>query len=146
MKSKVIEELESYIFDCQYFLEKSKDAESIKKEIDKTLHRINDMKLKNFDTKEVEGRLGILIENQAKYEKSLQRLIVGKEDVEHRIENIPQPYKNILFLKYIKGNSFDDIALKMHYSAKRIYQLHKEGIRIYTQYAEQTSVPLISKN
>ena len=146
MKSKAIEELDSYIFDCQYFLEKSKDTESIKKEIDKTLHRINDMKLKNFDTKEVEGRLDILIENQAKEEKSLQRLIVKKEDVEHRIENIPQPYKNILFLKYVKGNSFDEIAKKMHYSTKRIYQLHKEGIGIYKQYAERLSVPEIIKN
>lgn len=146
MKSKVMEELESYIFDYQYFLEKSKDIDKLKKEIDNMLYKINDMKLKKFDTQDAEEQLNILVLNHSKENKSLQRLIVQREKIENRIEEVPQPYKNILYLKYIKGNSFEEIAKKMHYSTKRIYQLHKEGIKIYTQYVEEISVPEISKN
>ena len=146
MKDKKLEELESYVYDNQYFLEKSKDVDNLKKDIGTILYRINDMKLKNIDTREIESRLNILFENQAKEEKFLQRLVVKKEEIEHRIDDMPQPYKNILFLKYIKGNSFDEIAKKMHYSTKRIYQLHKEGVKIYIKSAEYTSVPEISKN
>ena len=146
MKDKKLEELESYVYDNQYFLEKSKDVDNLKKDIDTILYRINDMKLKNIDTREIESRLNILFENQSKEERFLQRLVVKKEEIERRIDDMPQPYKNILFLKYIKGNSFDEIAKKMHYSTKRVYQLHKEGVKIYIKLAEYTSVPEISKN
>lgn len=146
MKSELINKLESYIYDYQYFLEKSKDVDNIKKEIDTLMSRRNDMKLKNMCTDELDRRMDFLIENQTKEEKNMSKLIIQKEEIEIRVEDMPQPYKNILFLKYIKGNSFDEIAKKMHYSTKRIYQLHKEGVEIYVQLVEQLNVPEISKS
>ena len=44
--------------------------------------------------------------------------------------SLEQPYRNILFYRYIKFMTFDEIALKMNYSTPRIYQLHDHAIEL----------------
>ncbi len=47
--NSIIEELESYIYDHQYYLEKKKDVETLKVELDKLIRKIHDMKAKCYD-------------------------------------------------------------------------------------------------
>ncbi len=49
------------------------------------------------------------------------------------INNLDQPHKNILYFKYIKSLTFDEIALKMCYSTPRIYQLHSTALDLISQ-------------
>lgn len=143
----IIKELESYKYDVQYFMEKSKDIEKLKKEIEKSYTRLVEMQDKKIDTTELNKQLEKIIDKQTLEEEALLNILTKKQKIEKQIDSLPQPYKNVFFLRYISGNSFDEIALKMSYSTKRIYQLHKEGIKIYISLFESnTSVPIISTN
>ena len=65
----------------------------------------------------------------------IEKLIEESEQIVNKLKlkmnKIDQPYKNILFLRYINGKSYDDIAFITHYSTARIFQLHREAVDIY---------------
>ena len=86
-----------------------------------------------IDLKEIE-------EEQIKEEESLLEMIKKKHQIEERIDKLQQPYKSVLLYRYISLYSFGEIAKKMNYSTKRIYQLHQEGIEIYVKsYSDDVS-------
>ena len=128
---ELIKELKNYKYEVQYFLEKSKDIDKLKNEIEKSYARLIQMKEKNIDTKDIHKQLNKIIEKQSKEENALLNILTKKQKIERQIENLPQPFKNVIFFRYICGYSFDTIASKMNYSTKRIYQLHNEGLQIY---------------
>lgn len=119
--NSLVVDLESYKFDYQYFLEKSDDLKALKKKIENLFVQLNDMRIKKQDTKEINEKLQIIIKQQDVEQKKLLKLLSKKQKIEKRIEKLPQPYRNVFFLRYIRGNSFDEIAAKMNYSTKRIY-------------------------
>ncbi len=132
-KEPHIKDLKNYKYDYQYYREKFKDVENLKQDVSLSLSRLNDMKIKKYDTTELDSKIKKLLEKQSLEEDALIKIMTKKQEIENRIENMPQPYKNILFLKYIRDNTFDEIASKMSYSNKRIYQLHKEALDIYLE-------------
>ena len=146
-QKQIIKELENYKYDFQYYQEKSKEIEKLKLEIQKSYERIQDMMQNKIDTTELNIQLQQIINKQSKEEDFLLSILNKKQEIENRIASLDQPYKNIFFMKYINLNTFDEIALKMNYSTKRIYQLHKKGLRIYCElYSKQEIVPEISKS
>ncbi len=52
------------------------------------------------------------------------------EFVDEMLQSLNPPMRNVLYFKYVKNHSYQDISLKMNYSIARIYQLHKEAIII----------------
>lgn len=138
MKKELIKELEDYKYEYQYFIEKSKEIEKLKQEIQKSFTRLRELKQTDFDVNDLNAQIKIILDKQSKEENALLSILAQKQKIEKNIENLPQPYKNIFFLKYISLKTFDEIALKMNYSTKRIYQLHKKGIEIYCDNYDQT--------
>ena len=136
-------ELKSYWFDNQYYNEIMADSEVVVKEIQKLEMSLKDKEIKGYDTSITKLRINNLNEKKVSLDSLLQSITKETKKVETIIDSMHQPYKNILFLKYIKNLSFDEIASKMNYSSKRIYQLHKIGIDFYI---EQYKELMISKN
>lgn len=136
-------ELKSYWFDNQYYNEIKTDSEIVVKEIQKLELSLKDREVKGYDTFITKLRINNLNEKKVSLDTLLQSIIKGTKKVETVIDSMHQPYKNILFLKYIKNLSFDEIAYKMNYSSKRIYQLHKIGVDLYIK---QYKDLMISKN
>lgn len=146
-KNLLIKELENYKYDFQYYQEKSKEIEKLKNAINKSYDRLNDMKLNKIDTTDLNKQIQQIIDKQTSEENFLLTILEKKQQIEERISSLDQPYKNIFFMKYINLNTFDEIALKMNYSTKRIYQLHKKGLAIYCElYSKKEDVPEISKS
>lgn len=146
-QNTLIKELENYKYDFQYYLEKSKEIDKLKNEIQKSYERLQDMMAKKLDTGDLTKQLQLIIDKQSKEEDFLLSILSKKQEIERRISSLDQPYKNIFFMKYINLNTFDEIALKMNYSTKRIYQLHKKGLNIYCErYLNEQNVPEISKS
>lgn len=132
-KSKALQDLESYWFENQYYAERRKDAETLATEINNCLFQQKDMELKGYDTTAIKFEIEQMLLKQKNDESALIIINAKNKKIESLIEDMPQPHKNVLFLKYIKNNSFEQIAGKMSYSNKRIYQLHKEALQIYTE-------------
>lgn len=124
-KEDVKKELENYVFDVEYFLEKSKEREKYKEDIELSILRIRSLSAHaSADTETVEKRLGQVVEREIREEETLIEILNRKQKIENVIKLLDQPYRNIIYLKYIRFYTYDQIADKMHYSSKRVYQLH----------------------
>ena len=140
MKSNdiLLKELKSYWFDTKYYNEIMADSEVVVKDIQNLETSLRDKEIKGYDTSITKLKIKNLNEKKVSLESLLKSIKNETKKVEIMIDNIPQPYKNVLFFKYIKNLSFDEIAYKMNYSSKRIYQLHKIGVDLYIENLKTT--------
>ncbi len=102
--------LESYQYDLQFVQEKIKEEE-----------RINKMMQTDAD-------LQFIAYNKQHGQEQIKKILDKKCYIENMIQDLKQPYVNVLYLKYICFYTFDQVAGKMNYSTKRIYQLHNEAL------------------
>ena len=104
--------LEDYWYDNQYLKEKAKEVETM-------------------DSLIRPGKGSDFIMSTKKYEESeMSKIIEKKKYIEGLFQKLNQPYRTIMYMKYITFLTFDQIADRMSYSTKRIYQLHGEAIVI----------------
>lgn len=131
-KELIKNELESYVYDYQYYLEKIKERDKALDEINKSIKRVTTIGENMKDSTKISENLEYLLLCAAKEEEILINFIKRKQRIESTIKNLQQPEKTILYFKYIRFLTFDEIATKMHYSTKRIYQLHAIALEKYT--------------
>lgn len=132
-ENELIKELENLKYDLQYLNEMKKIIESEDLNLTKIYSNLELLKSLGIKTHNLEVELKLIIEEAIKKEKSLINALANRQKIQQRIDALEQPYKNILYFKYVCGNTFDEIALMMHYSTKRIYQLHQKATSLYYQ-------------
>lgn len=130
-KCQQVVELKSYINDKQLLEERTMEIEKNKALILNTISRLHEMKKLDNDSSLINNKIQDLFNQQAIDENVIFETLNKKHNIENKIDKLPQPYKNILFLKYIRGDSIKDICSKMNCSSKRFYELHKYGIDLY---------------
>lgn len=109
-KEELKKYLENYKFDSKFLQEKIQEVSILTKSIN------ND--------KNMSFMLPTL-----KYEQEqIAKIIERNKDIETLIYKLPQPYQTVIYFKYISSFSFYEIADKLEFSSKRIYQLHSEGL------------------
>lgn len=119
--------LEEYWYDNQYLKEKAKEVESM------------DLLIRS-------GKGSDFIVSTKKYEESeMSKIIEKKKHIEGLFQKLNQPYRTIMYMKYITFLTFDQIADRMSYSTKRIYQLHSEAIMLLLRSINEPT-PNISTN
>jgi len=145
-KDELIKELETYKYDYDYFFERFKNSEKFSEtimELNSRIEKIHNIGV-SFHDNEIITNLKSLTNEQLEEEKKLLDMIKKKKIIEDRIDKLSQPYKSVLLYKYISLYSFGEIAKKMNYSIKRIYQLHQKGIELYIKKCIEESVAPIS--
>ena len=120
--------LESFVYDNYYYKEKLKEVESFKVDTENSLKRIQFLKQDNSAMHNLEQYVSNIFENQIQEENIILEILNKKQKIEMCIEKMEQPFKTVLYLRYIRFLSFDDIGQRMFYSTKRIYQLHASAI------------------
>lgn len=126
-------DLENYAYDFEYYIEKTKECEKFKDETHRAIMRIkmlNEHNRKN-SVNETQSAIDNIIEQVVGNEGTLIGIMRKKQNIEKVIENLNQPDRTIIYLRYLRFYTFDQIADKMHYSTKRIYQLHAIAIENY---------------
>lgn len=126
------EELESYWFDYQYILEKSKENDAINNIVKQTCCRLEEINSQNKSAS-VQQSMAEVVDKQLREEEMFIKVMNKKQSIEDAINKLMQPYKTVLYLKYIRFLTFDQIADRMKYSTKRIYQLHNEALKTFDQ-------------
>jgi DNA-directed RNA polymerase specialized sigma subunit len=124
--------LSNYRYNLITIQEKQKHLEDLKSLILKISERqkhINDLK----DNEESKLQLDKILNKQIKAEQELLNEVTKQNKIENVINTLSQPGKTILLFRYISCMTFDEIALKLHYSSKRIYQLHSVAIEEFTK-------------
>ena len=111
-KDELRKYLESFVYDQQYLNEKVKEVKNAKIIAEKIFHD-NDKEYSQFESSE---------------KQRILNLYLKKQQMEDMFQTLGQPYRTLMFLKYISFLTFDQIAWQMNYSTKRIYQLHNNAL------------------
>ncbi|MBQ3213971.1 MAG: hypothetical protein IJB10_03070 [Clostridia bacterium] len=109
-KEELKNKLEEYWYDNKYLEEKTKEIESIN-------HLIKIGKTSN-----------LIITTKKHSEMEISKIVKKKKYIETLFQKLIQPYQILMYLRYISFLTFDEIADRMNYSTKRIYQLHTEAL------------------
>ena len=119
--------LESYKFDNQLLIEKNAELTKLNEQHFKKLAILKPISLDNNE---------IFNNAISKYkaetfiiENEIEKILNKRRDIENIIAELEQPYRNVLYFRYVKCLSIEEIAMKMNYSPQRIYQLHDIGIK-----------------
>ena len=127
-------ELREYRDSIKYIEEKQNDAEELRTRIEKTTKTIKSTPSgKGYDPDKApfEESLDKIQEIEKDCYKKLQELLLKKYSVENKIEQLEQPYKSILYLKYIRGINLYDISRDLGYSYRHTKRVHQEAIEKY---------------
>lgn len=127
-------ELREYRDNIKYIDERQLDAEELKSRILNISAKLSDMpsaKGSNPERAPLEETLDKLKEIEKDCNNKLQELLVKKFVVENKIEQLEQPYKSILYLKYIRGMKLPVIANELNYSIQHIKRMGKNALEKY---------------
>lgn len=128
------QELREYRDNIKYIEEKQNDAEELRTRIEKVTSRLTGMpngKGADLDKAPFEESLDKITEIEKDCNKKLQELLLKKYIVENKIEQLDQPHKSILYLKYIRGINLYKVSEELNYSYIHIKRMHIEAIEKY---------------
>lgn len=131
---EAVKELREYRDNIKYIDEKQLDAEELKARIFNISAKLSDMprgKGANLEKAPIEETLDKLREIEKDCNNKLQELLLKKFVVENKIEQLEQPYKSILYLKYIRGMRLPMIANDLNYSIQHIKRMSKDALEKY---------------
>lgn len=133
------EELMEYIYEQQRVSDTLEYYEKLKDRAEKVTSIMSDMP--KGTNKEIQDSMAECIAEMAdisnEYAKNLVKAEKARENVERKIEKVKQPFKNILFFRYVCGDSFEKIATKMGYDFKYICNLHGTALREFEKVVEK---------
>lgn len=125
------EELREYRWELEYISNKEKELKELNYAIDRSGGMLTLTKNRNNNYgKEKMICEKIDLENTIK--ELIDRVKSMRKGLEQKINKLDQPYRNILYDKYIKGKTIAEIAFDLKYSVQRIYQLLHKGIEYYS--------------
>lgn len=127
-------ELREYRDNIKYIDEKQLDAEELKARILNISAKLSDMpsgKGANPERAPLEETLDKLQEIEKDCSDKLQELLLKKFVVENKIEQLEQPHRSILYLKYIRGLRLPVVADALNYSIQHIKRMSKDALEKY---------------
>lgn len=129
-------ELREYRDNIKYIEEKQNDTEELRARIEKitpNLTGLPNAKGVDLDKAPLEDSLDRIKEIEKDCSNKLQELLLKKYVVENKIEQLGQPYKSILYLRYIRGNTLSKISNEIGYSYDHICKLHGKALKNYAE-------------
>ena len=129
---EIKKELNSYQYDIKLLKEKEEELEELITKAEKITTELSDMpkgtpqiqdKIAEYTAKIIE------LKNQ-KIDQIIE-MYKQKEMIEKKIDLLEQPYKDILYYKYIKGYTLTQIANEINYDSDYIKSLHGTALLKY---------------
>ena len=128
------EELKQYREDIKYIEEKLNDTEEIKTKVEKITTVISVAKTNNkSENDKFADAISRLEELKIDCTEKMQKLLIKKFMIDDKIEQLEQPYKNILFFRYTRGKDWRSVAEELGYTENYIFDLHGEALYLYSK-------------
>lgn len=128
-------ELREYRDNIKYIDEKQSDSEELRSRIEKISNSNVDGLPKgrgtNPDEAPFEESLDKIMQIQEDCKEKLRELLIKKFMVENKIEQLEQPYKSIIYMKYIRGINLYKVSEELGYSYKQVKRLHQTALEKY---------------
>lgn len=134
---EIKEELNSYLQNQKLLKEKEKDLEELITMATKITTELSDMPKGSPSIQDRMAEYAAMIV-QMKDEKYAQLITMykSKREIENKIDQLKQPYRNILYYKYIKGFKLERVAAEIEYEYKYTCTLHGEALILYKNLSE----------
>jgi len=127
------QELKSYKHNLEYIKAKQQDIKEFRTRLESTVKPPTDMPGGGGDPKRFENDMAKLIDLQNEHSAFWLETERLRINIERKISNLQQPYKNILYMRYINWWSLEKIALVMSYSCKHVYRIHGTALYEYSK-------------
>ena len=86
-------------------------------------------------TNKVSNKVGdnavIMADLEVKYKTAWQEAELERLALTDKIKNVDEPYRTILFMRYVQGKTFENIADAIGYSYKQILRLHGQALNLF---------------
>ena len=124
-------ELREYRDNIRYIEEKQNDALELRTRLESTTKQLSNMPngKGGAEKSKLEEYIDKLVEIEKDCNKKLEELLLKKFAVENKIEQLEQPYRTVLYLRYIRGLKISD--LKIGYTERQCYRFQQDGISLY---------------
>ena len=129
------QELKDYRENIKYIEEKLNDTEEVKGKIEKVTTILSLAKTSGGNPQNDKFADGISRLEELKLDCSdkMQKLLLNKFLIDSKIESIDQPYRNVLFFRYTRGKSWEEVARELGYTRDYICELHGEALYLYSK-------------
>lgn len=135
---KAKQELKDYIYNKRWIEERLLDIEERRTLLDKITNTLSDMPRgsKEIYDKQAEALTEILdLTNEL--ETYVRKLKEKQIIIETKIDKIEQPYKNILYFRYIKGYNLTEVSNEIEEEYDYTRKLHGTALLKYTKLGEK---------
>lgn len=70
-----------------------------------------------------------LVDAEAKTAAEVDRLTVLEAEIIGAIDRVPEPYRTLLYERYINGKTWEQVAVDMHYSYRGVTKMHGRALQ-----------------
>ena len=136
-KEELIEskkELKDYIYDKKWLEERWEDIEERRSLLDKITNTLSDLPKGTPQVNDkVAERLTELLDVTKEYEQYLETLNKRQIKIERKIDKLEQPFRNILYFRYIKGYNLTEVSGKIEEEYDYTRKLHGIALIKYSE-------------
>lgn len=131
----VKQELNEYKENIKYIQEKLDDTEETKAKLEKVTVVWSQTKTNssNASSDKFADMINKLEDLKIDITEKMQELLFKKFVIDDKIETLEQPYRNILFYRYTRGKSWNDVANELGYGLDYLLELHGEALYLYSK-------------
>ncbi len=130
------EELKEYRENVKYIQQKNEDIEELKNILVHTTSKLSQTKVSIVGIKPDRFSDGLYKIEKLEKEKDeeLAELLSKKFIVDSKIDKLKFPFRDVLFMRYSRGKSWQEIRDVLEYdSEKYIFKLHGKAIQLYAE-------------
>lgn len=129
------QELNEYRENIKYIEEKLDDVEEVKSRVEKVTSTISLTKTNSTNERvdKFADAISKLEELKIDCTEKMKNLLLKKFNIDDKIEKVEQPYRNVLFYRYTRGKSWDDVADELGYTVRNALILHGEALYLYSK-------------
>ena len=92
---------------------------------------------------ELDKAVAELVDAEHRAEQEVERLLQTETDIISLIERVQEPYRTLLYERYINGKTWEQVAVRMNYSFRHTTKLHGTALRILKDVLECPTHPVI---
>lgn len=128
------EELKEYRDSLKYIQEKQEDLEELRTYLEKVTTRLSKTKTSSnsMSSDKMSDGISKIEAIEKEYDKKLQELLLKKFVVDEKIDKLEEPYRSLLFYRYARRFSWQEVAKEIDYSVSDTYRKHGKALYLYS--------------
>lgn len=129
------QELNEYRENIKYIEEKLNDTEEVRSRVERVTTILSPTKTNSSSESpdKFADAISKLEELKIDCTEKMEKLLIKKFMIDDKIEEVEQPYRNILFYRYTRGKSWNDVANELGYTREYVCDLHGEALYLYSK-------------